>query len=674
MKQFTSNDHVVRGHDKCTPQGGTLSFFRHHGLMAPGVRSFRRMKFHTKAWLISSMFILPMLLMSWFYLSAQINLWQFTTTEQTGVTLVREVIGLLKLVQQRRQIALAASSGEPNQAALLASTEHALSVQMDKVAQASDKLSSSSLKQAFEDVKHKNEAIAKADAGGFKVYASHTKLITAVANYVRQAADASNLTLDPDLDTYYLMEFATLSLPDAISDLSSMTSLAQHAARASQGGEIVGTELARLDALVEYLDDHMQQDVSKVIAAHPDYRDGLALTSAMQLIDKLREAALDSPGSGGQDKARSIDNAGTEVEAALWKSQDKALAHLDALLTARKNAIDRDAMLAFAAIGASLLMAVYLFYAFYLVITGGIKEVQRHLHDIAKGDLSSDAKPWGQDEAAELLFTVGEVRTALSTIVDGVRHQSNQILDASFDIVNGSSDLTQRTSAASSNLQGAAASIEQIASNVKSTAENAAEAASLANTNATVASRGGQVMQQVATTMNEINAASTKISEIIGVIDGIAFQTNILALNAAVEAARAGEHGRGFAVVAAEVRALAQRSSSAAREIKTIIGSSVERVEFGTKVVGEANAAIQALVDNANRINALIDQISLGGQEQAAGIDLIRDSMHELNNVTQHNATLADTTSHLADKLNDSSSELMQRVALFKLTGEPVRS
>ena len=288
------------------------------------------------------------------------------------------------------------------------------------------------------------------------------------------------------------------------------------------------------------------------------------------------------------------------------------------------------------------------------------------ISEVSKGNLAVhiEAAPAGS-LVAGLQTMIESVR---STLVQ-VRASTDSISTASNEIAVGNQDLSQRTEQTASNLQLAASSMEQLTGTVKQSADSARQANQLAASAAEVAARGGSVVSQVVTTMDEINASSKKISDIIGVIDGIAFQTNILALNAAVEAARAGEAGRGFAVVATEVRALAQRASAAAREIKSLILASVEQVSAGADVVKTAGSTIEQLVETSKRVNHLLSEIAVGADEQARGVSQTSQAVQELDNVTQQNAALVEETAAAAASLSDQARALAAEVARFKLPG-----
>ena len=285
---------------------------------------------------------------------------------------------------------------------------------------------------------------------------------------------------------------------------------------------------------------------------------------------------------------------------------------------------------------------------------------------IAHGDLSIAIDTDGA-ERGSLLAEMNEMRNSLVGIVSQVRVGTETIGTASREIAAGNLDLSSRTEMQASSLEKTASAMEELTSTVKQNAENAREANLLAASASDVARKGGDVVSQVVDTMGSINASANKIVDIIGVIDGIAFQTNILALNAAVEAARAGEQGRGFAVVASEVRNLAQRSAAAAKEIKTLIGDSVEKVERGSKLVGQAGVTMDEVVASVKRVTDIMSDIANASQEQSAGIEQVNLSIIEMDSMTQQNASLVEEAAAAAQSLQDQASELAHVVSVFKL-------
>jgi methyl-accepting chemotaxis protein len=286
---------------------------------------------------------------------------------------------------------------------------------------------------------------------------------------------------------------------------------------------------------------------------------------------------------------------------------------------------------------------------------------------VAAGDLTSQIDVTSTDETGQLLHALKDMNNSLHKIVGEVRHSTDSIATASGEIASGNLDLSSRTEQQASALEETASSMEELTSTVRQNADNAKQASELAVSASTVAVRGGEVVAQVVGTMSAINDSSKKIVDIISVIDGIAFQTNILALNAAVEAARAGEQGRGFAVVAAEVRNLAQRSAAAAKEIKSLIGDSVDKVDTGTKLVEQAGNTMNDVVTSIKRVSDIVSEIAVASNEQSAGIEQVNQAITQMEQTTQQNAALVEQASAATESLQDQSKGLSGLVSTFKL-------
>jgi len=299
-----------------------------------------------------------------------------------------------------------------------------------------------------------------------------------------------------------------------------------------------------------------------------------------------------------------------------------------------------------------------------------LNDAVRVADHIAAGDLTQTIDAGGrQDETGQLLTAMQKMQKALSELVGSVRQNAEGVATASAQIAQGNQDLSSRTEQQASALEETSASMEEMGSTAQQNADNARAASQLAASASSVAVQGGEVVSQVVTTMREIQHSSQKISDIIGTIDGIAFQTNILALNAAVEAARAGEQGRGFAVVAGEVRTLAQRSAEAAKEIKQLINASVERVEQGTNLVDQAGSTMQEVVQSIQRVTDIVGEISSASQEQNAGVNQVAEAVTSMDQTTQQNAALVEESASAAASLQQQADQLLKSVSVFRVNG-----
>ena len=319
-------------------------------------------------------------------------------------------------------------------------------------------------------------------------------------------------------------------------------------------------------------------------------------------------------------------------------------------------------------------LAVFLAVAITRAVTRPAAQAASAALAIAQGELGVPITAHGKDEMGLILQALEEMRSNLSWVVTGVRTSAESVASASAQIAWGSNDLSARTEQQASALEETAASMEELGSTVRQNADNARTANQLAMNASTVAAQGGEVVAEVVETMKGINASSNKIADIISVIDGIAFQTNILALNAAVEAARAGEQGRGFAVVASEVRSLAGRSAEAAKEIKSLIMASVERVEQGTLLVDKAGNTMTEVVTAIRRVTDIMGEISAASSEQSAGVDQIGEAVTQMDQATQQNAALVEEMAAAAASLNTQAGELVNAVAVFKLAQDSAYS
>ncbi|WP_198970529.1 methyl-accepting chemotaxis protein [Xylophilus sp. ASV27] len=420
----------------------------------------------------------------------------------------------------------------------------------------------------------------------------------------------------------------------------------------------IARKLKRVDELVQ--DATGRAQLAAINAARGVYRD-------------QREAIQQMQRGGEPDLLERVDRDLRPLAERYQKSLETLAAHMAEQVQqgqAQSSAMARSSrwMLAGAATVAVLLGA-FLAWITARSVTMPIREGVRVAEGIAQGDLTQPITARSRDETGVFLQALAAMQRQLSGVVGEVRQHAEGVATASAQIAQGNNDLSARTEQQASALEETAASMEQLGSTVRQNADNARQANQLAQNASSVAVKGGDVVTQVVGTMKEINDSSRRIADIIGVIDGIAFQTNILALNAAVEAARAGEQGRGFAVVAAEVRSLAQRSAEAAKEIKGLITASVERVEQGTALVDKAGSTMTEVVTAIRRVTDIMGEISAASVEQSAGVGQVGEAITQMDHATQQNAALVEQSAAAAASLRAQADELVRAVAVFQLAG-----
>jgi len=439
--------------------------------------------------------------------------------------------------------------------------------------------------------------------------------------------------------------------------------LQRYTAAFVEGGKRTDAELLKLNALLARL-ELATPLVNDAVTMH-----GTLGTSYLEALKRYDPANPDS--------AKIVDGLVKGMDREPTRKIDDIVTFIgeQSRVLATRMAADNEAANRSATVSLLLMLAVTVVAGSAIVvwlvrgITGPLTQAIGIAKTVAAGDLRSAVHATSTDEVGELLTALQQMSENLARIVGRVRSGTETIAMASTEIASGNLDLSARTEQQASSLEETASAMVELTTTVRQNNDNAGHASRLADTASAVAQKGGATVSQVVQTMASINESSKQIVDIIGVIDGIAFQTNILALNAAVEAARAGEQGRGFAVVASEVRNLAQRSASAAREIKQLIGASVQRVEAGSRLVDAAGATMDEVVASVGRVTAVISEIAVASGEQQEGIEQISMAISQMDGVTQQNAALVEQAAAAADALQQQAAGLSEAVSIFKLHG-----
>jgi len=429
--------------------------------------------------------------------------------------------------------------------------------------------------------------------------------------------------------------------------------------------DVAKTEAADAAIIKTLSQTAMSPAVKKQWAAFQSSRDDVA-SSMVEIKDSLVKAGDDTNGLLYSDVLPNVSIMTSEMNKLIALQVDESKHKYEAALASYQ----RIRMMTFAALGAGMLLAVLM--AFFLIrsIVGTLNRAVRVANAISQGELGHDIQTRRKDELGRLLVAFRTMDERLTQTVGEVRRGSDAVSTAAQQIAHGNDDLSQRTQEQASSLEETASSMEQMTSTVKQNAENASHANQLARGAREQAERGGEVAGRAILAMSEINASSSKIADIVGLIQEIAFQTNLLALNAAVEAARAGEQGRGFAVVATEVRSLAQRSAGAAKEIKGLINDSAEKVRSGSELVNQSGKALAEIVDSVKKVTDIVAEIAAASQEQSAGIDQVNNAVMQMDEMTQQNAALVEQAAAAARAMHEQAGELTRQVGFFRLVGD----
>jgi methyl-accepting chemotaxis protein len=629
-----------------------------HGIWGPGIRLMRNLRFVLKAALICSMFLVPMAWLTWSYFANIATQIDFSARERLGLRYQQALLPLMAAAQEVRR---ASAAGEPGDAG-----RDALQAAQAQLAAAEQEAG------PMLDTARAYAAVAAAAVGpADSAQPGQAQYQAALASLLDWVNDSANLTLDPDIASWYLMDAGLRRVPALTESSTQLAILGQSVMRSGSARPEQQRRLVELLTQAQYQFGKLQDALAKAQARKPVLPERLqaqeAQAATAAFLERARQSLVEGQDFAPASQAALLAGAG-QTQLLQYALSVRLMDALDALVAQRLAAMQSQRIQTGVVLAIGLLLAIYLFYSFFLVTRGGLLLISKHLDEMSEGDLRHRPRqPWGSDEPAKVIVDLRKAYDSLHILIRKVRHSARALHGASAEISAASTDLGVRTESSASELEAQASTMQGISSMVSATAERAAMAAAFAVENSLVAEKGSTVFGDVVDTMHDIHTSSARINDIIGVIDGIAFQTNILALNAAVEAARAGESGRGFAVVASEVRLLAQRSATAAKEIKTLISSSVERVNSGTQVVEGAGQIMTDVVTNARQINVFLGEIATAAREQANSVGQVGMSIQELDKNTQQNAALVKQTNAAADTLNAQADTLQDEIANFRV-------
>ena len=605
----------------------------------------------------------------------ELTVWEAARAETAGIAPAGHILQLVQLSQQHRGLSANVLGGNEALQGEREKRQTEVGQLLPQVRESLGALNAPALLADLQSIEAEWTELARAVASrgvtGPQSFARHTALIEHQLNLLEAVADASGMSLDPHGHSYFLIQSVLMHLPRLTETLGQTRA---QGSLALARGEVGTAQRAQLAALTDLSRAHLRQarrSLEKAVAAEPAY--GASLNTPAQQAWQQAEAAFALTGQAIV-QAEQPSMAATDYFGTLTRQIDAQFAlitagfdQLSATLRERERSASTGLTVMAGGLAALMALGAAFMWAIARSTTAAIAQAVQVAQTVAAGDLTSRIEVRGRDETAELLQALKTMNDGLAQVVSEVRQGSDHIATGSSQIATGNADLSQRTEEQASNLQQTAASMEQLTSTVQQNAETARQASAIVRGATDAAREGGQTVGQVVTTMEAISQSSRRIHDIIGVIDGIAFQTNILALNAAVEAARAGEQGRGFAVVAAEVRNLAQRSAEAAKQIKQLIGESVDRVEAGTALVADAGASVGRIVDQVARANQLIEAIASASAEQASGIAQVGNAVAQLDHVTQQNAALVEESAAAADSLQTQAQRLATLVGRFRL-------
>ncbi|MEY4429180.1 MAG: hypothetical protein RLZZ182_1869 [Pseudomonadota bacterium] len=603
--------------------------------------------------------------------------WRVLDAERQGLRTSEPLLEVIRYTQEHRGLTAGVLSGNAAMQEARAARQQKVNGMLSTLQPLVMAHGSPEVAERYKQLAERWQGIEKALASGQltapESFKQHNALIQTQLDLLADVGEVSGLALDADPRSYFMIVALTQHMPRATDMLGKAR--ARGTAIRSKGTATVDDILA-LRSLADGA-QALKQDANVSLQRAARYFDKGQLPQS--LIDKqkamdarvaaalaLVQEVTASGGESGPEPKAYFDGL-TEAIVAEFAMSDEGMQVLDALMVSRVQAVQTELVLLACAVAVLCALGGLLMRSVARAVIDSVEDAMQVSRALAAGDLSRTLQSTQRDEVGDMINAMGQAVAHMRSIIEGIKVASDSVATAATQIAQGNQDLSARTESQASSLQQTASSMEQMSSMVQQTATTAHRSRDLSASAAQEAVASGEVFQQVVQRMESIRQASAKIADINAVIDGIAFQTNILALNAAVEAARAGEQGRGFAVVASEVRSLAQRSTQAAREIKTLIQQSVDSVAQGYDLATSSTESIQRLVQQVQEVSGLMSEIAMGSEQQSLGITQVNEAVAMLDQGTQQNAALVEESSAAAISLRDQASRLQESVSTFRL-------
>ena len=636
-------------------------------IFSAGMWVMRKMRFGTKLGMLSAVLLLPMLVIVWQLVAREVSDMEIARAELEGIALVDNTSELIRQIQTHRGQSNMVLSGNAGAQAGRDKTRETLRATRDSLDKKLGAITTFAVPAAWPDLRSRIDALVPSLEGksAAESFAQHTALVEDLGRFVYGVADSSSLLYDPDPLTYLLMDTVVSRVIPWTEQVGKLRGLGAGLLSQPTLDEVGATRVrSQLDALDAWVRDaqYSQGLMAKLGSKDPAAAQAQTATTEFSRMVRERFAA----GAAISD-SQTYFAAGTQTIGEVAKFQRSAIVGVQALLQSRLDSVSR--MLWITAVGSALavLLVVYFMLSFNVSFMADLREVLEFMKQTASGNLRHKATVLGKDELSDMAVAMQAMVTNVSIMVASVRSNSALVAHAGESLVRGNEALSGRTEQQAANLEQTAASVEELSSTVEGNAQVARQSDATTQRVRETAEEGARGMVQAIASVEAIEASTKRMDEIVGVIDGLAFQTNILALNAAVEAARAGESGRGFAVVASEVRSLAGRSAASAKEIRKLITSSSAQVAIGVAQIRAAGDNINRIVEGVRGVAVNMSQISASSAEQSASLSEITEAVRQLDEITQQNAAMVERAVSQSTDLQERASTLAKAVEVFKL-------